>query len=349
MTAPYTDADWSSDAAAGEIYSAGRNTLKVSYSNGMPKLWAIDTDDNCLESFTDPVSLAAPTVTSPDDEESVGVNIKSGNAYDLTFIFERYSDTDIDAATLQIATDPDFNAIVHTGSYGDGAPASDAFTDDTIARVIGPAVNDGDGLVNYLPGETYYWRVRTTTPLNSPWSATRSFTIQSLEEPFAVSGPAVGTADVSTMPTFTWAEYQGAIKYEIAVSEDPTFAILEWSANVDNPFYAVGADNALKYSTTYYWRVRGVTAEPYLVGRSWVTPAGPWVTGVFTTMAEPVVEEEPEPVVITEPGETRVEIVKVPVTSAPVIPTYLLWVIVGVGAILIIALIVLIVRTRRVA
>jgi hypothetical protein len=301
----------------------------------MPTLWAIDslgTGDD-LESFTDPVSNAAPTITGPDDGAEISVNPRSGTAYDVTFTYKKYNDTDINSSTLQIATDPDFNAIMTTST-------GTSLTTETQAVIIGPSTG-----VNYLPGETYYWRLRTTSPLNSPWTATRSFKVYSLEEPFAVSGPAVGTADVSTMPTFTWAEYQGAIKYEIAVSEDPTFAILEWSANVDNPFYAVGADNALKYSTTYYWRVRGVTAEPYLVGRSWVTPAGPWVTGVFTTMAEPVVEEEPEPVVITEPGETRVEIVKVPVTSAPVIPTYLLWVIVGVGAILIIALIVLIVRT----
>jgi len=66
-------------------------------------------------------------------------------------------------------------------------------------------------------------------------------------------------------------------------------------------------------------------------------------------MAEPVVEEEEagEPLVIKEQGETKIEYVEVP--TAPVIPTYLLWVIVGVGAVLVIALIVLIVRTRRVA
>jgi hypothetical protein len=354
-TSPYTDADWSntgniSSSAPGSnampVYNAGRNTLKVSASSGTPKLWAIDTEGtDDVESFTDPVSLAAPTITSPDDEMEVIVNDKSGEAYDVTFTFNRYASTQITSAILQIAADPDFDAILKTDTIT-------GITTDTVASVIGPNTAGSvstTNVVNYLPGATYYWRVRTTTPLNSPWTATRSFKIESLEEPFAISGPTVGAADVSTMPTLTWAEYEGAIKYEIAVSEFPTFDILEWSANVDNPFYAVGADNALKYSTTYYWRVRGITAEPYLVGRSWVTPAGPWVTGVFTTMAEPVVEEEPEPVVVTEPGETRVEVIKVPVTSAPVIPTYLLWVIVGVGAVLIIALIVLIVRTRRVA
>ena len=40
-------------------------------------------------------------------------------------------------------------------------------------------------------------------------------------------------------------------------------------------------DEALDYSMTYYWRVKAITAD--------VTSS--WVMGMFTTMAEPVVEE----------------------------------------------------------
>jgi hypothetical protein len=344
-------AEWSSIASntstgpggtVAEKYNQTPNVLRASVSSGTPKLWTVDTGSPAVESYTDPTSLSGPTLSLPADDYEVKVNPGSGRSYDVTFTFDRYSSDYVTAATLQVATDPDFNAIVATDTITNIAT-------DTIARLIGPYGTATTGAaLEFLPGTTYYWRVRTTSPMFSEWSETRTLSIES-PDTFTVSGPVVGAADVSTMPTFTWAEYEGAIKYEIAVSEDPTFAILEWSANVDNPFYAVGADNALKYSTTYYWRVRGVTAEPYLEGRTWITPAGPWVTGVFTTMAEPVEEEEAEPVVITEPGETRVEVIKVPVTTSPVIPTYLLWVIVGVGAGLLIALIVLIVRTRRVA
>jgi hypothetical protein len=337
-SSPYADADWSNDTAVTSDFNAGRNTLKISVSSGMPTLWAIDTSSSDdLESFTDPVSLTAPSITGPADGADIAVNPKSGTVYDVTFTYKKYNDTDINSSTLQIATDPDFNAIMTT-SLGT------SLSTETQAVIIGPSTG-----VNYMPGETYYWRVRTTSPLNSPWTATRSFTVASLEDPFAVSGPAVGAGDVSTMPTLTWAEYEGAIKYQVEICELPDFAILELSANTENPFYAVGADDALDYSTTYYWRVRGVTAEPYLQGRSWVTPAGPWITGVFTTMAEPEAPVPDEPDVITLPGKETVKIVEVPVTSSPVIPTYLLWVIVGVGAVLVIALIVLIVRTRRVA
>ena len=65
-------------------------------------------------------------------------------------------------------------------------------------------------------------------------------------------------------------------------------------------------------------------------------------------MAEPV-EEEPPVIVITEPAPPA-EIVQLPPVEkeVPVIPDYLLWTIVGIGAVLLIALIVLIFRTRRV-
>jgi hypothetical protein len=336
-----TKAEWTSVSASGEEYLAGPQVLKLSTDSKGPKLWAIDTASPALESYTDAVSLGGPTLVSPADEAVVGVNTGSGRAYDITFIFERYADSDIKDARLEVATDSDFNAIVHTGTYTDIAT-------DTIAKVIGPYGNDGTA--EFLPGQTYYWRVRTTTPLNSPWSETRSFTVESLEAPFDVSGPVAGAAEVSTTPVLTWGAYPDAIRYELSLSEDPSFQILEWSHNVDNTFYAI--TEALDYSTTYYWRVRGVTGESYTVRRSVITPAGPWVTGVFTTEAEPPTAPEPTVITITEPAPPPEVIIKeVPTTEVvqQAIPEWMLLTIIIIGAVLIIALIVLIVRTRRVA
>jgi len=163
-----------------------------------------------------------------------------------------------------------------------------------------------------------------------------------------ITSPDIGAYDIPIDPMFTWDVVPTALRYELTLSEDPTFAIIEWSYNVDANFYK--ATDSLRYSTTYYWRVRALTGEPYQVGPSWVTPSGPWSTGIFTTEAEPVeaAEEGPTeitvetPTVTVTPGDVNVDVV-------PVVPDYLLWTIVGIGAVLIIALIVLIVRTRRVA
>jgi hypothetical protein len=160
--------------------------------------------------------------------------------------------------------------------------------------------------------------------------------------------PVIGSYDVSTEPMFTWGSVLGSIRYEIALSEDPTFTIIEWSYNVDQTFYKV--DEPLRYDTTYYWRVRGVLGEPYQEGGQWLTPATPWTTGIFTTASEPA--PPPDPIVVqpTKP-EVNVEIPPTKITIEPAeqaIPNYMLWIIVAVGAVLVIALIVLIVRTRRV-
>jgi hypothetical protein len=162
------------------------------------------------------------------------------------------------------------------------------------------------------------------------------------------TSPTIGGYDVATEPMFTWNAVGGSIRYEIALSEDPTFTIIEWSYNVDQTFYKV--DEPLRYDTTYYWRVRGVLGEPYQQGGQWLTPATPWTTSIFTTASEPLPPADPIIVQPTKP-EVNVEIPPTKITIEPAeqaIPNYMLWIIVVVGAILIIALIVLIVRTRRV-
>jgi len=341
------DAEWTSDTAGttAETYLGTPNSLKIAVeSDGDIKLFTIDTTSPALESFTDKVSMVGTTLVSPADEATVGVNLGSGRAYDITFVIERYSDSDIDALQIQVATDSNFDARIVNGSLS-------SITTDTIAMVIGPY--GATAVAEFLPGETYYWRVRTTTPLNSPWSETRSFTVESLKAPFAVSGPEVGASDVSVNPTLQWVEYEEAADYgyQVAISEDPSFAILEGASNVEGTFFVV--TDTLDYSTTYYWRVRGVISEPYKVKRKDVVDTGPWVKGVFTTMAEPV--EAAPPVVITEPAPApppEVITIEKPVLipAAPqAIPDWMLISIIIIGAVLVIALIVLIVRTRRIA
>jgi hypothetical protein len=216
-----------------------------------------------------------------------------------------------------------------------------------------PCSNAG---VNVAGGYAYVIVTGTSTPnitelTGTPFALIEDKTLAAPALTVAAGAtPAIGAYDIAIEPTFTWGAVAGAIRYEIALSEDPTFTIPEWSYNVDNNFFK--ADEALRYETTYYWRVRGVLGEPYQEGRTWITPATPWATGIFTTAAEPV-EAATGPEITVEPVKPEVT-VDIPPTKitveppAPAIPNYMLWIIVVVGAVLIIALIVLIVRTRRV-
>jgi len=203
--------------------------------------------------------------------------------------------------------------------------------------------------INAAGGYAYCTITGTSSPSINDMSGTPFALVDDKTvAPPAMTGPTIGAYDISIEPMFTWGAVVGAIRYEIALSEDPTFTIIEWSYNVDDPFYKV--DEALRYDTTYYWRVRGVLGEPYQQAMTWITPSTPWVTGIFTTESEPVEVGTAVVVESTKP-EVNVEIPPTKITvepAAPAIPTYMLWVIVAVGAVLIIALIVLIVRTRRV-
>lgn len=210
------------------------------------------------------------------------------------------------------------------------------------------------------PGKTYYWKARVATPLLSRYSTISSF-IPNLVTPgtgvTTAMVPAAAATDVSTTPALSWPATTGATGYVIQIAEDSTWKILDVSATTTNTFFVAPAP--LAYSTTYYWRVRATSG----------TTDSAWTVGIFTTAAKPAPPakaiEFPEPlppvevvestIVIEQPAETEIQIVEiektvtVPVTIPQPIPSYLLWTIIVIGAVLIVALIVLIVRTRRVA
>jgi hypothetical protein len=182
-------------------------------------------------------------------------------------------------------------------------------------------------ITGLLPNKTYYWRVRSETPFYSPWSDVRSFTT-SAGVIMDIISPARGAYNVPVMPTLVWTEIQGTPVYDLQFSLDAEFAIIEWSKAVDKPMYVF--TEPLEYSTTYYWRV--------------APSGGAYVHGVFTTEAEPA---SPTPPVTVTNVPTPTYTIEIP-PPVQAVPSALLYVIIAIGAILVIALIVLIVRTRRV-
>ena len=315
------------------------------------KLWAVDTGAERIVNFTDDIAVAGPTPQSPADEATIPVNPESGQAYDVTFTWERQN-SKVSAVDLEIATDMDFDALVYQNEFT-------GITSSVKAVVVGPTQSTPNA-ASFMPGTTYYWRVRTsaTGPVLSPWSEIYSFAVDSIgvveevvvsAKAVSLQSPALGSVDVPIMPTFVWTEMDDAIRYEIAVSELADFSILDWSTTEDGIFYKT--ETALAYGTTYYWRVRGVTDEPPAKRKAAI--GGPWEVGIFTTESK-AVASEPTIITVTEPAPPapapEVKVVEVPVPAAPAaIPSFLLWTIIVIGAVLIIALIVLIVRTRRVA
>jgi len=207
-------------------------------------------------------------------------------------------------------------------------------------------------------GTTYYWEVLAYTPIPSRATIASFTTAVSTINPTPTvvnATPAQGATNVDVATSFTWpglAPITGqTITYDIRIAAErgtaDKFAVLDYTATTTTNAYIPPV--ALEYSTQYWWEVRANTAtssgaftvftfttEPKVATS---TATGTNTTPVTTTI---VVSNPPQPtptVTVNIPPQNQQE----------VIPSYLLWAVIAVGAILIIAVIVLIVRTRRIS
>ena len=147
--------------------------LKV--STGSIKLWAVDTNNTGLYSFTDTLADTPPTVVGPAMAAKVRINPVTGRAQDVTFTWSRLSNaTKYD---LQIAMDSGFTQVART--------VTKESSDATVTVILGPFSEGGSGeALEWQDGATYYWKVRTSSdgPLYSPYSAAQNFTVDLAKE-----------------------------------------------------------------------------------------------------------------------------------------------------------------------
>jgi hypothetical protein len=232
----------------------------------------------------------------------------------------------------------------------------------------------GNQGVNVNSGFAYVTITSTSLPSFSDMTGT-PFVLTNIVPPPAapvLTSPEAGATGVPTTTGFAWTAVAGAT-YEFQVSTSPTFATL--TANATNLSNNVYGGVALAANTTYFWRVHAMSG---MLMSAWTvstfTTAAP-VASVAPVIVPPaVVTVNPAPITINPPPPAQVTIqppppaqitvtaptvnvaapppaevtVNVPDPTQP-IPSYILWTIILIGAVLIIALIVLIVRTRRVA
>ena len=200
--------------------------------------------------------------------------------------------------------------------------------------------------VNLFGGYAWVKVSSTSTPSIGDLAGTEFALVEPPPEPeldVTVIMPTFGDSDVSIKPTFTWSAADDATGYEFVIAEelglDDPFEIIDYSATSTTNGHVARED--LKYSTTYWWRVRASSA----------TDTGVWAVSFFTTEDEP---EEAAPPIVVEEKEVPAPVITVEIPPAvekvtSAIPDWALYTIIAVGAVLIIAVIVLIVRTRRVA
>jgi uncharacterized membrane protein len=170
---------------------------------------------------------------------------------------------------------------------------------------------------NLWLGSKYYWRVRVVAPYWSQWSDNWSFTTplgdkSSLPE---LLSPTAGQSNISLKPILQWNNSVSATYYELILAEcDTNNVVLNLTGDKKlGVVTAYQVPNDLKPGTNYCWKVRGLSD---------VTTSQWSDTASFTTMAAPVVVEKAG-------------------TPAWV------WIIIALSAVLIVAVVVLVIRTRR--
>jgi hypothetical protein len=202
-------------------------------------------------------------------------------------------------------------------------------------------------------GTVYYWQVAAISPIPSR-TTVASFTtaLTPVTNQVGVNAfPSNGATGVDVNTTFTWPPVSGTnVTYEFVIAEETgqtdKFAIIDYSATT--PTNATPLRETLKYNTQYWWRVRATNG----------TVTSGWSTFFFTTEAAPAATTTGGGTTITIPPVTSTVItitqpqttftISQPATNNNSIPPALLWAVIAIGAILIIAVIVLIVRTRRI-
>ncbi len=223
------------------------------------RLWSIDSHNTKLMTYTD--SLTQPvTPTSPSDEAS-GVG---------TIINYTINDITLDWEALSGATEYKWQLNYGT-NFSTVPPGFDDDTKSTSTR-----------LPSLEPATTYYWRVKATEPVLSPWSATWSFTTSLGAETVALElySPEAGAVGVPLKPIFQWSSIAGANKYELLVATDVSFTSPLIIKIGDYALLGTAwqCDVTLNYNTTYFWKVRAGSSDTW---SAW------GAVGAFTTELPP--------------------------------------------------------------
>jgi hypothetical protein len=201
-----------------------------------------------------------------------------------------------------------------------------------------------------------------------------SFTDAIATEGPTLSAPGAG-AEVMMNPvsggsyqiTISWERLSKATIYDYQVATDSGFIekIINTSTSSttsSTPAVSISA-GTLNPGTTYYWRVRvnqaGPIRSPWSETRNFTVAALPEAQPPVVVQQPgpaPVIEVPPAPEIVLQPPEIvlpppqaapEIVIPAAPPAAAPAIPAWAIYAIIIIGAVLVIALIVLIMRTRR--
>jgi hypothetical protein len=286
--------------------------LKLSGDIEQNQLWTIDTDNQIIYRFRDTLCKLGPALVMPKTGDIIIIDIAGY----------------IDSLTLQwqeVAGAREYEVAI----YAD-AGANQEIWSATTAYINIDAVRS-DNPATLFSGTKYYWRVRATQPVESLWSEIKSFAsplgIEEWSPLVNTEGvsPLPGANNVSVRPAFTWESADGATGYEFILAKDSGFTqvVVAFSGASALTSPAWNCDIELDYATSYFWKVRAVSEDSH----------SQWGVNSFTTEdATSEIMPSQSPPIVIEPS--------------PTVPAYIIWIAIGLGAILVVALLVFIFKTR---
>ena len=317
--------------------TAIQSATALRVSSGAPgtiKLYAVGAffGSPAIYYYDDTLALGGPKLIGPAEGKRIEiVSPLTGSVQAVNFSWNRISLTT--GYALFIALDKNFSELVVTPPI-------------TVTSSADPVSSIQAG-TTFQPGTTYYWRVASSAPIGSAFSETRSFVVQPTAASVpTIASPANGAIVDTTKPAFSWTPVAGTTMYDFQLSEGTAFAAPIYATQVANAGVQLPLNVTLEQGKTYFWRVRAL--QPV---------QGDWSTIANLTIAEPapvvvptppvVVQQMPAPIINIPAAPPAQQIVIPPAPAEKVInPTYI-WAIIIIGAVLVIAVIVLIVRTRR--
>lgn len=329
-----------SSAGPARLFNAGPSALKAVVRDSEVNLWTIDTTGNntaggagFLMAYDDTMALATPTATVPAvvayDPNNLGSAqftisfpaISNATQYDLYFF--------TDAACTQFVTAWTAPALIPAPTF-------------TPAVAAAPAATIAAG--TFTAGADYWMLVRArnqvpTDLIRSRFSDPIKFTVE-IGVPIQAPGvgpvltsPAPGATDVDAAAVaFSWGTMLQATEYEFILATDSALqnTIAGTPAYVTTPSFG---PVTLDAGESYFYAVK--------VTKPSVSPQS---VGSFTTATTVSVWTDPA-TGLTYPTREALE-AAIAARGAPSTPIYI-WIVIAIGAILVIAVIWLIFTTRK--
>ena len=275
----------------------------------------------------------------------------------------------VDGALYAVVTDAGVDsAVVRTLSPTNAEPSVGMWS---VKRSAGEAFNATPQALMVSSGSTKLWAVEVVATVTKPLF---SFTDEIAVDGPTLSSPADG-AEVQMNPvsggsysiTLSWERLSKSTIYDYQVATDSGFVekvinASTASSTTSTPSFNIGAAS-LNPGTTYYWRIRTNIAGPirsaWSETRTFTVGELPEAQAPVIIQAPPpapIIQIPPAPAITLQPPEIVLPappppppdiILPAAPAPAPAIPAWALYVIIIIGAVLVIALIVLIMRTRR--